>query len=422
LDRPIAEIITIGDELLQGQVVNTNAAVIARELGNIGIETSWITTVGDRAEDIYFALAKAFVRARVIVITGGLGPTPDDLTKPVIAKFFDTYLERRDDLLEILKERFSKRGMPVPQTLEDQAMFPAGGQPLSNPLGTAPGIYFVKDDRHVFAVPGVPSEMENILKEFILPNLRGVMGSKPFHQRVLKISGVGESYILSKIAKLDALCELVKLAFLPSVFGLDLRISARSADRLEAESELAQAEGWIREAVGDHIYSSDGDSIEAIIGHILVNRHQTLAVAESCTGGLVSHIITNVPGSSAFFERGVVTYSDRSKTEILGLSQAVIDQFGAVSEEAAREMALGIREKSGSDWGASTTGIAGPSGGSEEKPVGTVWVGIAPPNGVCQCYRYRFVDLREGNKKRFAQALLFRLWRALIEDKAPAQI
>lgn len=422
MDRPVAEIITVGDELLHGQVVNTNATVIARELGNIGIETSWITTIGDRAEDIYFALSKAFIRARVVVITGGLGPTPDDLTKPVITKFFDTYLERRDDLLQIIKERFTKRGMPVPQTLEDQAMFPAGAQPLSNPLGTAPGIYFVKDDRHVFAVPGVPSEMENILKEFILPNLRGVMGSKPYYQRVLRISGVGESYILSKIAKLDALYELVKLAFLPNVFGLDLRISARSMDRLEAESQLAQAEGWIREAVGDYIYSSDGDSIEAVIGHILTNRHQSLATAESCTGGLVSHIITNVPGSSAFFERGVISYSDRSKVEILGVSQATIDQYGAVSEEVAREMALGVRERSVSDWGVSTTGIAGPSGGSEEKPVGTLWIGIASPDGVCSGYRYRFVDLREGNKKRFAQALLYRLWRALIEDRAPAQI
>ena len=419
MTRPVAEIITIGDELLQGQVINTNATIIARELGNIGVETSWITTVGDRAEDIYFSLSKAFVRAKVVVVTGGLGPTPDDLTKPVITKFFDTYLELREDLLDIIKDRFEKRGITPPETLEDQAMFPAGAQALSNPLGTAPGIYFVKDDRHVFAVPGVPSEMENILKEFILPKLRGVLGSGSYHQRMLKISGVGESYILSKIASLDALYELVKLAFLPGMFGLDLRLTARSADSLEAEAQLAQAEGWIRNAVGDYIYSAEGDSIEAVIGKILVNRSQTIAIAESCTGGLVAHLITNIPGSSDFFERGVVTYSNRAKVELLGISQGTIDQCGAVSEEVAEAMAEHVRDRNGTDWGVSTTGIAGPSGGTEEKPVGTVWVGIAAPTGESRAYRYRFLDIRKINKQRFAHALLFRLWRALVEDRLP---
>jgi nicotinamide-nucleotide amidase len=421
LDRPVAEIITIGDELISGKVINTNAAIIARELGNIGVETSWITTLGDRAEDIYFALSKAFVRAKVVVITGGLGPTPDDLTKPVITKFFDTYLELRDDLLQIIRDRYEKRGLTPPETLDEQAMFPAGAQALGNPMGTAPGIYFVKGDRHVFAVPGVPSEMENILKEFILPNLRGVMGNNPYRQKLMRISGVGESYILSKVANLDALYELVKLAFLPGMLGLDLRISARSSDSLEAESQLAQAEGLIREAVGDYIYSTNGDSIESVIGQILTNRHQSIAVAESCTGGLVSHILTNVPGSSNYFERGVITYSNRAKTELLGISPETIDQYGAVSEEMAKQMALGVRERSGTDWGASTTGIAGPAGGTEEKPVGTVWIGIAHPNGSCIAYKYRFADLREVNKQRFAQALLFRLWRALMDDPAPAE-
>jgi nicotinamide-nucleotide amidase len=421
LDRPVAEIITIGDELLQGKVVNTNATLIARELGNIGIETSWITTVGDRAEDIYFALSKAFVRARVVIVTGGLGPTPDDLTKPVISKFFESELEFREDLLEIIRDRFRERGLPDPERLEEQAMFPSGAELMSNPLGTAPGIYFVKEDRHFFAVPGVPAEMKNIMQEFILPKLRGILGATPYHQKVLKIVGIGESYILSKVANLDALYELVKLAFLPGIFGLDLRLSARSPDPLEAEAQLAQAEGWIREAVGDYVVSAEGESLPVVIGKVLVNRNEKVAAAESCTGGLVSHLFTNVPGSSDFFERGVVSYSDRAKVELLGVSDEVLKQHGAVSEEAAVAMARGVRERSGADWGISTTGIAGPTGGTEEKPVGTVWVGVAGPKGDARAYRYRFLDLREVNKQGFAHALLYRFWRALMEDPAPAE-
>jgi nicotinamide-nucleotide amidase len=416
LERPVAEIITIGDELLQGQVVNTNAAVIARELGNIGVETAWMTTIGDQAEDIYFALSKAFVRAKVVIVTGGLGPTPDDLTKPVLTKFFDTYLELRDDLLKTIQKRYAKRGTQVPETLENQAMFPVGAEALSNPLGTAPGIYFVKDDRHFFAVPGVPVEMENILQEFILPKLSGILGDIPYHQKLLRLCGTGESYVLSKVANLDAIHELVKLAFLPQVFGVDLRLTARSMDSIEAEAELAQAEGWIREAVGDYIFSTDGDSIEAVIGQILVNRSQTIATAESCTGGLVSHLFTNIPGSSNFFERGVVTYSNQAKIELLGVSEASLNQFGAVSEQVAKEMAAGIRQHSKTDWGVSTTGIAGPTGGSEEKPVGMVWIGIARPSGDTEAYRYRFTDARVINKQRFANALMYRLWRALLND------
>ena len=416
MDRPVAEIITIGDELLQGHIVNTNAAVIARELGNIGIETSWMTTIGDKAEDIYFALSKAFVRAKVIVVTGGLGPTPDDLTKPVLTKFFDTYLELRDDLLKTIQERYAKRGVLAPQTLENQAMFPAGAEPMSNPLGTAPGIYFVKDDRHFFSIPGVPVEMENILQEFILPKLHSILGSNPYHQKVLRLCGAGESYVLSKVSNLDAIHELVKLAFLPQTFGVDLRLSARSMDSFEAETQLAQAEGWIREAVGDFIFSANGDSIEAVIGQILVNRGQTLSTAESCTGGLVSHLFTNIPGSSNFFERGVISYSNQAKIDLLGVSETSLNQFGAVSEEVAREMAQGIQKRSNTNWGASTTGIAGPTAGSVEKPVGTVWIGIARPNGDAQAFRHRFADSRDINKQRFAQALMYRLWRALLDD------
>ncbi len=416
MSRPLAEIITIGDELLLGKVVNTNATLIARELGNIGINTSWITTVGDQAEDIYFALSKAFVRATVVIVTGGLGLTPDDLTKPVITKFFDTYLELREDLLEIIRERYEKRGLPPPTTLEDQAMFPAGAESMNNPVGTAPGIYFIKEDRHFFAVPGVPSEMENILREFILPKLRGIMGTSPYHQKVLRFSGIGESYILSKISSLDALHELVKLAFLPGLFGVDIRMMARSEDSFEAQAQIARAEGYIREAIGDHIYSSNDDSIEAVIGQILTNRGQTLAVSESCTGGMVSNMFTNIPGSSSFFERGIVTYSNRSKVDMLGVSVETLDEYGAVSEEVAREMALGIKEYGGTDWGASTTGIAGPTGGTDEKPVGTLWVGLAKPNGDAQAFQYRFADIRKVNKGRFAHALLYRLWCALLED------
>lgn len=416
MSRPVAEIITIGDELLIGKVVNTNATLIARELGNMGIETSWITTVGDKAEDIYFALSKAFVRSTVIVMTGGLGPTPDDLTKPVITKFFDTYLELREDLLEVIRKRYEKRGLPPPNSIEDQAMFPAGAETLNNPVGTAPGIYFVREDRHFFAVPGVPSEMENILQEFILPKLRGIMGTSPFHQKVLRFSGIGESYILSKIATLDDIHELVKLAFLPGLFGVDLRMMARSEDMFEAEAQISRAEGYIREVVGEYIYSTNNDSLEAVIGQILVNRGQTLAVSESCTGGLVSNLFTDIPGSSSFFERGIVSYSNRSKVDLLGVSVETLDKYGAVSEEVAKEMALGAKEYSGTDWGASTTGIAGPTGGTEEKPVGTVWVGLAKPKGDAQAFQYRFADIRKSNKGRFAHALMFRLWRALLED------
>jgi len=413
--RHCAEIITIGNELLLGLVVNGNAAYLGRALAEAGVPVRWSSVVADDMEEIQAALARALEHASVIVITGGLGPTPDDMTKEAVAKFFNMELELRADILEAVEARFARFGRTMPEVSRGQAVFPRGAEVIPNPLGTAAGIHITRDNCEVFVIPGVPHEMEGMTTNYLVPWLRENLTSAPFLAKTLQTTGIGESLILERLHGVEHINEVVQLAFLPSPTGVTLHLSAKSQDTYEAEAQLAEAEELIRERIGEFVYATGKQSLAEVIARILTNRGKTIAVAESCTGGLVANTLTNIPGSSNFFERGFVTYSNRSKTELLGVSEELIGEHGAVSEEVVRAMAEGARRKAKTDYGLATTGIAGPDGGTPEKPVGTVWVAVADARETV-AEKIQAGYTREMNKMRFAQAVLFLLYKRLMGE------
>jgi len=414
-----AEIVAVGDELLLGQVVNGNAACLGRVFAEVGVPVRWSSIVADDSGEIRAALARALQRASVIVFTGGLGPTPDDVTKDAVAGFFGLELQHRDDLLEAIRAFYARIGRTMPESVRGQATFPRGANVIPNSLGTAPGMHITRDQRDIFILPGVPHEMESMTESYLVPWLRRNFGEGAPISKTLQTTGIGESLILERLSDLERIRELVHLAFLPSPTGVAVRMTAKAGDPYEVDAQLAEAEGLIRERIGEFVYAVGEQSLAEVIARILTNRAKTLAVAESCTGGLVAHTFTNIPGSSEFFERGFVTYSNRSKTELLGVSEELIEQHGAVSEEVARAMAEGARKQAGSDYALATTGIAGPDGGTPEKPVGTLWMAVADARET-RAERLQSGYTREANKMRFAQAALFLLYRRLMEETLEA--
>lgn len=421
MEQPQAEIIAIGDELLSGQIVNGNAAYLGRKLAEAGVPVRWSSVVADDTGEIRAALTRALARASVIVLTGGLGPTPDDVTKVAVAGFFGMELEHRADLLEAVQARFASFGRTMPEASREQATFPRGAVAIPNPLGTAPGMHISHEGREVFVLPGVPHELKGLTESYLVPWLLENLKATPVPSKTLQTTGIGESLILERLSELERINELVHLAFLPSPTGVTLNLSAKARESHEAEAQIAEAEGLIRERIGKFVYAVGKQSLAEVIARILTNRSKTLAVAESCTGGLVAHILTNIPGSSNFFERGFVTYSNKSKTELLGVPEELIIQHGAVSEKVAKAMAEGALVKAGTDYGLSTTGIAGPDGGTLEKPVGTLWIAVANREET-QAERLQAGYTREANKARFAQAVLFLFYRMLMEEVADAAV
>lgn len=372
-----SEIITIGDELLRGERVNTNAAFIGNLLAELSVPARWETTVGDDTEQIQHALSTALDRAHVIIISGGLGPTPDDRTKAVLADFFGLSLAEDEELLAHVEERFQKRGAKMPEESRNQALFPVGAQQITNPFGTAAGIYISREGRHIFALPGVPRELEQMAVESVAPIIRNVFPEARRLTRNLRLADIGESQLLHLLGDVSDLENDVSLSYLPHYGLLDLRLTAHSKDPLEAESQIAHVEGRIRDVAGDHVYGTGSVSLAEVIGNVLVNRAQTVAVAESCTGGLVADMMTDVSGASRWLERGWITYSNKAKAEDLGVDPQLIERHGTVSEEVAAAMADGARVVARTSWGLSSTGVAGPTGGTENKPVGTVWIGVS---------------------------------------------
>jgi nicotinamide-nucleotide amidase len=415
--RPCAEIVTVGNELLSGLIVNGNAAYLGQALVEVGVPVRWSSVVGDDIGEIQSALARALERAAVIVVTGGLGPTPDDMTKEAIAKFFNMELELRADLLEAVQARFARFGRTLPESSRNQAIFPRGAKVIPNPLGTAVGIHISRGGREVLVIPGVPHEMEGMTESYIVPWLRENIATTPIVSKVIQTTGLGESLIFERLRGAERINELVQLAFLPSPIGVTLHFTAKAQDKYEAEAQIAEAEGFIRERIGEFIYATGKQSLAEVVARILTNRGKTVAIAESCTGGLVANTFTNIPGSSNFFERGFVTYSNLSKTMLLGVPEELIQRHGAVSEEVARAMADGARRKAKTDYGLATTGIAGPDGGTPEKPVGTAWIAVADSRETV-AEKIQAGYTREKNKMRFAQAVMFLLYRQLMQESA----
>ncbi len=407
-------VISIGDELLIGQVVNTNATWLGAQLFTLGIPLTRVITIGDDEPAILRAFGEAMKNYSVVVVTGGLGPTHDDITKYAACKYFATELSEDAAVLRHIEERWQKRGMALNTSTRSQAMVPRACTVLHNELGTAPGMLFTEGDSSMFILPGVPAEMKKIFTDCIAPILAKRNIGSAIRWRTLNTTGIAESSLYELLGNIDDLLQSeARLAFLPSARGVRMRITAEAESASAADTIISGIERRIRDKAERFIYSADDTAIEEIIGNILRERHLTIATAESCTGGLIANLITNIPGSSEYFLRGYITYANNAKTELLGVPEKSLATHGAVSEEAAVQMALGARRQTNSDIAIATTGIAGPDGGSDEKPVGLLWVGYSDSE---QTYarKYLFGGERLINKERFANAALDLLRRQLL--------
>ena len=412
------EVVTIGDELLLGYTVDTNAAHLARTLAAEGVEIERRTTCGDTAESIATAVRDALDRTGAVITTGGLGPTSDDLTKPSIAALFGRTMVLDEEHLAWMQERWRTRFQrAMPESNRQQAMLPSGARKLVNNHGSAPGIWLEDDrGRWVAMLPGVPREMRGMLSDTLLPLVRerAGTGGRVVRSRTLRTTGIGESHIADLVATIDGGVGDVGLAYLPNADGTDLRLTVRDVAPSDADARLAAAAGRLRTVVADAIYGEDGADLADVVLALCRRYAITVGVAESCTGGMLGARLTAVPGSSDIVRGGVIAYDDAVKQSLLGVSPDQIREHGAVSEPVVRAMASGIRTALGVGAALAITGIAGPDGGSADKPVGTVWIAL-DLGGDVQARRFAMVGDRAEIRHRSAQAALEMLRRRLLD-------
>ena len=378
-----AELISIGDELLIGQVVNTNASWIASTLSRIGVKVVHIAAISDTHADIISALDEASGRADLIIMTGGLGPTRDDITKQTLAEYFDTKLIFHEFSFRQVEKLFKARKYTVSEVNRRQAEIPENCTPLKNENGTAPGMWFEKDNKIYVSVPGVPYEMQGLMTDHVLPRLADRFNMGAIYHRTIMTFGMGESRLAEKIGDIeDALPGHIKLAYLPQPGIVRLRLSGTGEDSETIRQEVEKHVRKIVDRVPEIIFGYDDITMEETVGKSLAWHQVSLGTAESCTGGYLAHLITTIPGSSAYFKGSVIAYANEVKEKLLGVSRSALDHHGAVSQEVVEQLAVGGRLKLKSDYCLATSGIAGPDGGTKEKPVGTVWIALAGPDGV----------------------------------------
>lgn len=408
-----AEIVSIGAELLHGVLDDTNALFLAEALMEIGVEVSYRTVVGDDRERIHQILGQALSRAAVVVATGGLGPTEDDRTRDALGDVSGRPLVLHGETLKRIEERFARRGVAMPEVAKRQAWVPEGFAVLPNHHGTAPGLLWREGGRILVALPGPPREMRPLFTEQVLPVLlEEAGGGRLLRTRTIKVCGLFESQVEERILDLFR-PDHPAVGLLARAGEIHIRITVSGT----AEEVASQLEAWerkLRERLGDAIFGVDEERLEEVVGRLLRLQGKTVAVAESCTGGLVVHRITNIPGSSDYFERGIVSYSNRAKEEILQVPGSVIERHGAVSPEVAGAMAAGVRRHAEADVGLGVTGIAGPGGGTESKPVGLTYIALADATGE-EWREYRFPYRREENKLWASQMALEMLRRYLLK-------
>ena len=411
------EVVTIGDELLLGYTIDTNAAHLARTLAAEGVEISRRTTVGDTADEIASGVREALDRAGAVITTGGLGPTSDDLTKPSIAALFGRGMVLDDAHLAWMEERFRTLFQrPMPEANRQQALLPEGARKLQNNHGSAPGIWLEDErGRWVAMLPGVPREMRGMLADTLLPLIRTRLGDakRVVRSRTLRTTGVGESLIADRVATLDGGVGDAGLAYLPNAEGTDLRLTVRNASPDDADRRLDAAAERLRTVVGDAVYGEDGTDLASVVLDLCRARGLTIAVAESCTGGLLGARLTAIAGSSEVVLGGVIAYSNAIKSSLLGVDAQLLAEHGAVSEPVVRDMAAGVRSRTGARVGMAITGIAGPGGGTEEKPVGTVWI-ATDIDGAVEARRLRLVGDRGEVRQRAAQAVMEMVRRRVV--------
>ena len=417
-----AEILTIGTELLLGQTIDTNSAYIGEQLAAAGIEVHWKSTVGDHEARIREALRVALTRSEIVITTGGLGPTEDDLTCLAIAAELGRPLLLNPTVLESIRRRFTERGLVMSGNNERQAMIPEAAVVLPNPHGTAPGFAIrLEDGRIVAAMPGVPSEMRPMLNEQVIPRLREAFGVKSrIRSRTLKACGITESALDETISDLTRVSQHPTIAVLAYPDEIHIRLTVKTESKAKGDRLLDDLENKIRERLGEFLFGRDEERLEEVVGRLLLETKATVAVAESCTGGLVCHRLTNVPGSSAYFVRGEVVYSNDAKERLLGVPHELIAAHGAVSRPVALAMAAGMRQTAGTDLALGITGIAGPGGGTATKPVGLTHIALASDDGVT-CREYRFLSNRDTNKLLASQRALDILRRHLLSHRHAGQ-
>jgi nicotinamide-nucleotide amidase len=391
------EIISIGQELLIGQTINTNAAWIAQQVGSIGISVSRTIIIPDSEDVIRETITESFARTTFVIVTGGLGPTRDDVTKKAICQLFETELIQDDEVLQDVITLFSKRGLPITDLNRQQALVPKISRVLRNNLGTAPGLWLEKDGKVCVALPGVPYEMKGLILGEVIPLLKERIGGSPILHRTILTEGIGESFLAALISDWESnLPPYVSFAYLPSPGIVKLRLSAMATEGINIESELKRLENELVALLPGLVWGYDNDTLEGLIGLALINSKKTISTAESCTGGFIAHKITSIAGSSKYFNGSIVAYSNKLKTNMLNIDNALIENYGAVSKEVVEVMATNGRELTGSDYCIATSGIAGPDGGSPTKPVGTIWITVASANGV-ESKLLNFGDNRERN-------------------------
>ena len=409
-----AAIITIGDEILIGQTIDTNSAWIGAELSKSGFDVFRITSVHDRREDILYALGEVSGKADLVLITGGLGPTSDDITKPVLCEFFDTRLVMNEDVLKMIEEMMGRRKNPMNDNNRRQAYVPESCRVLKNEKGTAPGMWFEKNGTIFISMPGVPSEMKYIMSEHVIPELNKRFTSQVILHRNIMTYGTFEAKLAEILIPFEKeLPANIRLAYLPSSGVIKLRLTGIGNDHdMLMEIMSASVEALYR-IIPEFIYGENEDPLEKVVGDLLKENKQTICTAESCTGGEIAHLITSIPGSSLYYKGSVIAYANSVKTRILNIPEELILKHGAVSEEVISYMAIETRRLLDTDYCIATSGIAGPEGGSESKPVGTLWMAVSSDKGLVTEKRVFGID-RITNIKRFSLAAINLLRKQII--------
>jgi nicotinamide-nucleotide amidase len=406
-------ILTIGDEILYGQTLDTNSQWMSAELDSFGFKVVHRTTVSDSESDILTGLKDASTWADIILITGGLGPTADDLTKPCLAKYFNVPLQSNPAALEELRVLFQQIDRELSEANIAQTNLPANADYISNSLGTAPGIWIEDKGKIYVSMPGVPFEMKGMISNHVIPRLQKLYALPIVTHKIIKTIGIGESWLAEKIASWEQnLPDNIKLAYLPSLGQVKLRLTSTGKDKAELAAAINEQVDLLIPYAGKYIYGYDGEEIEQVVGELLNKKGLSLGTAESCTGGYLAHLITSIAGSSNYYKGSIIAYANEVKESALGVNPSTLENHGAVSEETIIEMAKGVQAKLGVDIGIATSGIAGPDGGTEDKPVGTIWIAIAIGDEVKTRQLKLFKD-RLLNIKMTAVSSLAMLWRIL---------
>lgn len=411
-----AEIITIGDEILIGQIVDTNSAWIAQQLNLLGIKITQITSISDTEEAIYSSVNQSINRCDIVIVTGGLGPTSDDITKPTLCKFFGGSLVLHKPSLEIIKGIFGKRGLQVTESNRKQAEVPSSCEVLLNKNGTAPGMLFRKDGKMLVSMPGVPFEMKGLMEGSVIPLLKQMTSDQIIIHRTVHTFGIPESFLSDKLQVFESkLPDYIKLAYLPSPSGIRLRLSGYSSDYNVLKSEIGGLVQCLRKEIPEYIFGYGDTSLSAVVGQMLKSVDATVSTAESCTGGMIAHLITEVPGSSSYFKGSVVAYSNEVKTSVLNVDVNALNENGAVSQQVVEQMAVGVRALLKTDYSIAISGIAGPDGGTEFKPVGTVWIAVSSNRNLIS-KKYIFSNQRDINILRASNTALNLLRELVLQE------